>query len=214
MPSPAERRLVERILASPHNLTALRTPELAYVELVADALAGLEVVGSLPGDVIDVGSGAGVPGLPLALALPERRFVLMDANRKKTSFVEETAALFGLSRVDVRTMRAEEAGRATDMREHFGVALAKALAPLAVLVEWLIPLIQPEGRAVCWKGPAAPSEIEQASGALARLAAEVERVIPYRLEGREERSLVVLRRTGPLDAAMPRRVGVASRKPL
>lgn len=199
--------------ASPHNLTALSADGIVR-DLFIDALAGARVVSGFEGPVIDVGTGGGIPGLPLAIALPDRRFVLLDSNTKKIGFIESVIGSIGLENVETRCMRVEEAGQAADLREHFGVAVAKAVAPVRVLVEWLVPLIRPDGRVVLWKGPAADQEIAEAAGALRALGAAVERVVSYDLKGRERRVLVVIRRDGPLDARYPRRVGVATKKPL
>lgn len=206
-------RYRDALVASPHNLTALPADGIER-DLILDALAGSEVVAGVPGSVIDVGTGGGVPGIPLAVVQPSRAFVLLDSNAKKLGFVRETAEALGLGNIEPRCQRVEEAGRDADLRERFGVALAKAVAPVRVLVEWLVPLVGLEGRVVLWKGPAVDEEIAQASGALEALGARVERVVEYRLPERERRVLVVIRREGGLDARYPRRVGMALKRPL
>ena len=201
-------RYRDALLTSPHNLTALPADGIER-DLILDALAGSPLLDAFPGPVIDVGTGGGVPGIPLAVAQPSRSFVLLDSNARKLGFVRETAEALGLRNVDTCGMRVEDAGREVDLRERFGVALAKAVAPVRVLVEWLVPLVGPEGRVVLWKGPAVDDEMAQASGALEALGARIERVVDVRLPERERRALVVIRREGALDARYPRRVGVA-----
>lgn len=203
----------DALLSSPHNLTALSADGITR-DLLVDALAAVPVLRDLEGPVIDVGTGGGIPGLPLAIALQQQRFVLLDSNAKKIGFIDAVISALGMPNAETRCARVEEAGRAADLREHFGVALAKAVAPVRVLVEWLAPLLRPEGRLVLWKGPAVDQEIADASAALKALGVAVERVVPYDLKGRERRVLVVIRRYGPLDARYPRRVGVATKKPL
>ena len=136
------------------------------------------------------------------------------ASAKKIGFVQSVIDTLGLSHAVTQCLRVEDAGRDAALRERFGVALAKAVAPIRVLVEWLVPLVAPEGRVLLWKGPAVDEEIAEAAGALAALGASVERVCEYHLPDRERRALVVIKRQTPLDARYPRRVGVATKKPL
>ncbi len=201
--------------ASRHqNLTALRTAEAVVDRLFLDALAGVSLLGDESGDVIDVGSGGGIPGLVLAIAFPHRRIVLLDANQKKVTFLREVASKLALDAVEVRNARAEDVARDPAAREQFGVATAKAVAHLRVLVEWLVPLVRSDGLVLCWKGPAARTEIDEATAALAALGATVARVVPYRLPDSEERFLVCVRRVGDVDVRWPRRAGMALKRPL
>jgi len=196
------------------SLTSLETPQDIVDELLLDSLAGASVLRGLEGPAIDVGSGAGVPGLPLAMVDATRRFMLIDATHKKVQFIQRVVGELGLANVEARQARAEELGRDPACREHFGVALAKAVSHLRVLVEWLVPLVQPGGHVLCWKGPAAPREVEEARHALTELGAEVEQVVPYQVPGREPRSIVVLRRITPLSNRYPRPGGQARKHPL
>lgn len=202
------------ILASPHNLTAYDSAEQIVDGLFLDALAGASLVGGFSGRIVDVGTGAGIPGLPLAIVFRERRFLLIDSSRKKSDFVREAVAALGLENVEVLTARVEDAARDSALRGQFGIAVAKAVAPVRVLVEWLVPMLRPDGHAVCWKGPAARGEIDEASAALAALGAVVDEMRPYRLAGTDERALVVIRRSGALPSQYPRKAGTASRQPL
>lgn len=196
------------------NLTAYDSCDSVVDGLLLDALAGREILSRWGGTVIDVGTGAGIPGLPLAMMDARRPFVLMDSGRKKTEFVQSVVDALGLSNVTVHTARIEEVGHASEHREQYGVALAKAVAELRVLVEWLVPLVSSGGRVICWKGRAVHAEIEAARSALHKLGAEVEEVIGYTVPNSDERYLVVLRRSGPLPSHLPRRVGLAQKRPL
>lgn len=164
--------------------------------LLDDALRAQELVSRLTGDLIDVGSGSGSPGLPLAAAMPERRFTLLDAERRKCTFLEEVAR--ELENVTVEWGRAEE--QPTDV---YGVALAKALAKPAVATELCLPLVRVGGAAVLWLGPSA--DRSAVSTAAERLGGAVER---------EEDGLVVLRKLAPTPAGFPRRPGLAKKRPL
>jgi 16S rRNA (guanine527-N7)-methyltransferase len=175
-------------------LTALRDEAEAQAMLVDDALRAADVVRSFEGPIVDVGSGGGSPGIPLAVALPEREVTLLEAERRKCDFLEQWAP----PNVRVVWGRAEEQGVET-----YGVALAKALAQPATAVEWCLPLVRPGGAAVLWLGPSADLT------AVARVAEQVGGGEPKEREG-----LVVVPKLEPTPAGFPRRVGVAKKRPL
>jgi 16S rRNA (guanine527-N7)-methyltransferase len=162
--------------------------------LLEDSLRAVELVGAHEGPVADVGSGGGVPGIPLAHALPEHEFVLLEAERRKCDFLEAWAP----PNARVVWGRAEE--QETDWA---GVAVAKALAPPPVAAEWCLPLVREGGLALLWVGESA--EPERVARVAERLAAEPE----HAPEG-----LLVLRKLGPTPPGFPRRTGVARRRPL
>ena len=183
------------MLATP-GLTALSEPQLAREVLLEDALRALPAVRSTQGAVVDVGSGGGSPGLPLAVALPDRRVTLLEAERRKCEFLHRYAE--ELPNVEVVRGRAEE-----HALEAYGVALAKALAKPPVAAELILPLVRQGGIGILWTGRSADlGAVERAAG---ELAAEVER---------EDRGLVVLRKTGPTPARFPRKPGLAKKRPL
>lgn len=166
--------------------------------LLGDALSALPLLGD--GRVVDVGSGTGSPGLPLAAARPDLEFVLLEANRRKAAFLEAAAQDF--PNVSVVAARAEEHGAATG-REAYGTALARALAPPPVAAEWCLPLVREGGTAVLYVGPTADG------GAVARAAADLSAELEESPPG-----LVVLRKTGPTPERFPRRPGLARKRPL
>ena len=162
--------------------------------LLDDALRAVELVERFDGPLVDVGSGGGSPGIPLAFALPGRAVTLLEAERRKCDFLERWAP----ANARVVWGRAEE--HDTDLA---GVALAKALARPPVAVEWALPLVRPGGAAILWLGPTAD---------LAAVAA-----VSARLGGgppEEHEGLIVLRKLTPTPAGFPRRVGVAKKRPL
>lgn len=188
-------RWLERVLATP-GLTGLPSLAEARRVLLDDALRALPLVAAAEGPVVDVGSGTGSPGIPLAAALPGRRFTLLEARRRKCDFLAETAAL--LPNAEVVWGRAEE-----QPVDRYGVALAKALAKPPVAVELCLPLVRPGGIAVLWVGETAEPE---------RVARVAERVAG-RLE-RSEDGLLVLRKLAPTPPGFPRRPGLAAKRPL
>lgn len=164
--------------------------------LLDDALRGVEIVRGFEGPVVDVGSGGGSPGIPLAAALPAREVTLLEANGRKAEFLEGIAA--GFSNVTVVRGRAEE-----QEADVFGVAVAKALAPPPVALEWALALVRPGGVAVLWLGPTA--DLEQ----LARVAEQAGGGTPENRAG-----LVAVPKIAPTPAGFPRRPGVARKRPL
>ena len=188
-------RWLAALLTTP-GLTSIRDPGEARRVHVDESLAALDAVQRFEGPIVDVGSGGGAPGIPLASALPDRDVTLLEANGRKCAFLREAAREF--SNVTVVQGRAEE--QETD---RFGVAVAKALAPPAVAAEWCLPLVAPGGAAVLYVGPSADaSAVSRVSERLGGAAAE------------ETPGLLVLRKLESTPAGFPRRPGVAKRRPL
>ena len=164
--------------------------------LLEDSLRGVEIVRELDGPIVDVGSGGGAPGLPLAAALPDRKVTLLEAERRKADFLERWRER--LPNIEVVWGRAEE--QETD---RYGVAVAKALAPPPVATEWLLPLVRPGGAAVLWVGASADL------GAVARVAGLVGGGEPEDRDG-----LVVIPKLLSTPDGFPRRPGMARKRPL
>ena len=188
-------RWLEAALATP-GMTGLRDVQDARLMLLDDALRAAPVLRANPGPVVDVGSGGGSPGIPLAAELPEREVTLLEAERRKCLFLERFAA--ELPNLEVVWGRAEE--QPTDA---FGVALAKALAKPPVAVELCVPLVRPGGVAVIWLGRSV--DPTPAAAVAERLAATVESDFD---------GLLVLRKIGPTPPGFPRRPGMAWKRPL
>ena len=181
------------LVATP-GLTAIRDLEEARRVLLEDSLRAVEVVSGHDGPIVDVGSGGGAPGIPLAVALPEREVTLLEANGRKCEFLRRWAP----PNARVVQGRAEE--QETDV---YGVAVAKALAPPVVAAEWCLPLVAPGGAAVLFVGPTADAEaVARAAEQLAARAVE------------SPPGLLVLCKEGPTPAGFPRRPGMARKRPL
>ena len=166
--------------------------------------------------LIDVGSGAGFPGLVLKLVLPELDVVLLEATRKKASFLTWMAGQLGLGGVQVRAERAEEAGRDPELRESFDVATARALGPLPVVLELALPFCRTGGTLIAPRGAsAAAAEAESSASVAAALGGRIAGVERPAIDGVAERTaLVVVDKTGATPARFPRRTGVPAKRPL
>jgi 16S rRNA (guanine527-N7)-methyltransferase len=180
--------------------------------LVEDSLTLLELLGDAK-TLIDVGSGGGLPGLPLKLARPDLRLTLLEASHRKAAFLTHACARLGLEGVEVVAMRAEDAGRLTALRDAFDVATARALAPAPVLVELCLPFVRPGGRLLAMKA-AAEDELERARPAIAALNAELADLVPAPSAARSLGRVAVVRKLGPTPDAYPRRPGVPRKRPL
>jgi 16S rRNA (guanine527-N7)-methyltransferase len=188
-----ERWLAD-VVATP-GLTALRGDEARRV-LLDDSLRAVDLVRRFDGPVVDVGSGGGAPGIPLAHALPEREVTLLEASRRKCDFLERWTS--ELPNLRVVCGRAEE-----QPVDAYGVAVAKALAPPPVAAEWCLPLVAPGGVALLFVGESA--EPERVARVAEQLAAEPDDSPP---------GLLVLRKLGPTPEGFPRRPGMARKRPL
>jgi 16S rRNA (guanine527-N7)-methyltransferase len=186
---------LNEVLATP-GLTAIKDEDEARRVLLQDSLRGADVVSDFGGPIVDVGSGGGAPGIPLAAALPDREVTLLEAERRKVEFLWRWKE--GLPNLEVIWGRAEE--QPTDA---FGVAVAKALAPPPVAAEWTLPLVSPGGAVVLWVGPSADLE------RVARVAEQVGGGVPENRDG-----LLVIPKLEPTPAGFPRRPGMARKRPL
>jgi 16S rRNA (guanine527-N7)-methyltransferase len=203
------------------NLTAVRDPLQVERRHFLESLAlGIELVrlGAMPrgGAVgaIDVGSGAGIPGIPLKIAWPALDLALLESNEKRCQFLRTVVQELDLEGVRVLEGRAETFGRARDEREHYDLALARAVAPLAVLLEYCLPFLRVGGWLAAPKGSAAPREIIEARRALAELGGEIVKAPPFEPPGGPAQTLVVVRKVRQTPDRYPRREGTPARRPL
>jgi 16S rRNA (guanine527-N7)-methyltransferase len=189
------QRWLDSLLSTP-GLTSIRDRAEARRVHIEESLAALPLVEPVGGAIVDVGSGGGAPGIPLAAALPDRNVTLLESNRRKATFLEGIATEFP----NVRVVW----GRAEELEpERFGVALAKALAPPPVAAEWCLPLVKVGGAAILWVGASADVD------AVGRAAEQLGAQRPEIHDG-----LLVLRKVNPTPPGFPRRPGMARKRPL
>lgn len=165
--------------------------------------------------VLDLGSGGGFPGVPLKVLLPLLRLTLLEANQKKSAFLREVIGALALTGTIVVAARAEDAGRQEEHRGSYDVVLARAVAPLPVLLELALPLLKVGGILAATKGSRWEREAKESQPALDALKATFEKVRPLRVpEARYEQTLVLVRKTAPTPARFPRRAGIPEKRPL
>ena len=198
------------------NLTAIRDEPGVIEKHLLDSLTLLAL--PLPAEaktLLDLGCGAGFPGLPLAICRPDIQVTLLDAHQKKLRFVEDMIARFGLANARTCWRRAEDAGHDGALRENFDVVVARAVAELPVLCEYALPLVGHGGTFIAMKGKSAHAELAAASHALACLGARYRAgrtILPGNVNW--DHTLLVFDKVRPTPAAYPRKNGAPSRAPL
>lgn len=198
------------------NLTAITDPDGIEVKHFLDSLTLVPHLGRLvSGRLVDVGTGAGFPGLPLKIACPSLRVSLVEATGKKADFCRHIVTRLGLEGVEVVHGRAEDVGQDPEHRQRYDVAVARAVAAMPVLAEYLLPLVRLGGRAIAQKGESGPAEAHAAEAAVAKLGGRLAQVTPVELPGvAEARYLVLMEKVAATPPDYPRRSGLPSRHPL
>jgi 16S rRNA (guanine527-N7)-methyltransferase len=204
--------VLAQVSDDPHAPTSVRDPAEVVDVHIADSLSALPVLDDLaPRTIVDVGSGAGFPGVPIAVARPWLAVDLVEASRRSCDFLVRLLAAVGLERLRVVHRRAEEWAR-EDGRTRYDVVVVRAVAPLPVLLEYAAPLLRDGGTMIAWKGG---EDEPGASEAADLLGMEATRVVPTRpYPGSRDRRLYLYRRVRPLPAQVPRRPGMARKRPL
>lgn len=198
------------------NLTAITDPEGIEIRHFLDSLSILRAVNVPPNArVIDVGTGAGFPGLPLKIIQPSLQLALLEATGKKIAFLEHLVGALKISGVSFVNLRAEEAGQAAAHRESYDLVLARAVAHMPILVEYLLPLCKLGGKCIAMKGESAIAEAHHAENALRVLGGKLLNVHPVELPGvAETHYLVVFGKVAATPPGFPRKPGIPSKKPL
>jgi 16S rRNA (guanine527-N7)-methyltransferase len=198
------------------NLTAITKPEDIAVKHFLDSLTCLLAIGAPgSGKLIDVGSGAGFPGLPIKIARPQLHVTLIESTAKKVEFCRHVVESLGLKDVEVLHERGEEVGHWEGHRQAHDWAVARAVAALPVLVEYLLPLVRVGGLAIAQKGETGPAEAHAAEGALRILGGRIRQLIPIHLPRvAETRYLIVMEKEAATPAVYSRRPGLPAKKPL
>lgn len=198
------------------NLTAIRDVEAIrtkhFLDSMSCALAWRE---QPPRRLVDVGTGAGFPGLVLKILYPGLKLTLVESVGKKANFCTHIVRTLGLEGVEILHARAEDVGRTPEHRERYDWAVARAVASLPVLAEYLLPLVRVGGSMLAQKGESGPAEAQAAETALRLLGGRLRQLVPVEVPGvAEERYLVIIEKPAATPPAYPRKAGIPSRKPL
>ncbi len=206
------------------NLTAIEDLEGVQTKHFLDCLVGTPLIAEELGEplppqrplrAIDVGSGAGFPGVPLKIVWPSLKLTLLDGTGKKVSFLKEVVKTLGLNDVEVLQGRAEEVGQQPDFRHQFDLVMARAVARLNTLVEYLIPLARQGGYIMAYKGPSAAEEFMEAQKAITKLGGETVRFAPVTVPFlAEERRILLIKKISLTPQVYPRQRGLPRKEPL
>ena len=198
------------------NLTALTEPKDVAVKHMIDSLSADDAAlfAGQPA-VLDVGTGAGFPGLPLKIFAPHIHLTLMDSLAKRVSFLEAVVQELGLDGVRCIHARAEEAARDKAHRERYDLVVSRAVARLPVLLEYTLPFVKKGGHLLALKGRAWEEELQESTRSLKLLGGTVRETRPVRLPGLDDqRAVLVIEKTAPTPKAYPRKAGTPAKKPL
>jgi 16S rRNA (guanine527-N7)-methyltransferase len=198
------------------NLTAIRDVQGIHIKHFLDSLSAVKGFnGGFPTSLIDIGTGAGLPGIPLKIAYPQIRLVLVESVGKKAKFCQLVVDSLALAGVEVIANRAEELACQSRYRERFDIAIARSVANMPVLTEYLLPLVRVGGRMIAQKGNNAHIETQSAANAIKILGGELEKIIPVELPGvSDERYLVIIKKTAATPLIYPRKAGLPVKKPI
>jgi 16S rRNA (guanine527-N7)-methyltransferase len=198
------------------NLTAIRDVESIRTKHFLDSLSCVLAWRSAPPQhLIDVGTGAGFPGIPLKIIYPTMKLTLVESVGKKAIFCQHIVRVLGLEHVDVIQSRAEDLGRDAGHREKYDWAVARAVANLNVLSEYLVPLVKIGGAVLAQKGESGPAEAQSAEHAMKVLGGKLKQLIPVHLPGvADDRYLILVDKVAATPPKYPRKPGIPAKQPL
>lgn len=199
------------------NLTAITDKEMFHVKHVVDSLECLDLCEYKKAEtIVDVGTGAGFPGIPLAVASPEKEFLLIDSMAKRLRIIDELCYELNINNVKTLHVRAEDIGQDKKYRESFDLCVSRAVARLDILTEWCLPLVRVGGTMIAYKGLKAEDELIEAGKAIEILGGRTDRVEKYSGEESEitAHALVIINKIGKTPNKYPRKPGKAKQDPI
>lgn len=196
------------------NLTGITEPKEVILKHFIDSLTILKYI-DRKDSVIDVGTGAGFPGLPLKIADNSLEITLLDSLNKRINFLNEVIEYTGLEKIKTIHGRAEDFGQNAEYREKYDIATSRAVAPLNILLEYMLPFVKIGGKCICMKGSNCDDEIENAKSAIKILGGEIEIIDKFTLPNSDNnRTILVIKKVKKIDRQYPRNAGIPTKKPL
>ena len=196
------------------NLTGITDPEEVITKHFIDSLTVLDKIDK-NASIIDVGTGAGFPGIPVKIAFPETKVVLLDSLNKRIKFLNEVIEKLELKDIEIIHGRAEECGRNKSCREKYDIAIARAVAPLNVLLEYLMPFVKVNGKCLCMKGSSSEEEIKNSKNAVKVLGGEIIKTEEFYIPNTDiKRRIVQVNKIKETSNKYPRKAGTPSKEPL
>lgn len=196
------------------NLTGITEPEEVITKHFIDSLTVLDKIDK-SASIIDVGTGAGFPGIPIKIAFPEVKVVLLDSLNKRIKFLNEVIEKLGLKNIETIHGRAEEYGRNKNHREKYDIAIARAVAPLNILLEYLMPFVKINGRCLCMKGSSSEEEIQNSKNAVKILGGELIETEDFYIPNTDiKRRVIQINKIKETNNKYPRKAGTPSKEPL
>lgn len=195
------------------NLTSITNPKDIIVKHFIDSLTVLQYINN-DNKVIDVGTGAGFPGIPLAISKENSNITLLDSLNKRINFLKEVSSKLNINNVITIHGRAEEIGRMKQHRENYDIAVSRAVAPLNILLEYLLPLVKVGGQCICMKGPNYKEEMKDINNALKKLGGEIYEINSIDINEKINRNIIIVKKIQHTNNLYPRNPGIPSKKPL
>lgn len=196
------------------NLTAITKPEEVITKHFVDSLTVLDKIDK-KANIIDVGTGAGFPGIPIKIAFPDTNVVLIDSLNKRIKFLNEVIEKLDLKSIEAIHGRAEELGRDKQHREKYDIAIARAVAPLNILLEYLMPFVKVNGKCLCMKGSSTEEEIKEGKNAVKILGGELIETEEFYIPNTDmKRKIIQVNKKKETDNRYPRKAGTPTKEPL
>lgn len=199
------------------NLTAITDRNMFHVKHVVDSLACIDLREYINASkIVDVGTGAGFPGIPLAISSPEKEFILIDSVVKKLRIIDMLCDELNITNVKILHGRVEDIGHDKAFREKFDLCISRAVARLNILVEWSLPLLKKGGTMIAYKGLKAEEELKEAKKAIDLIGGSESRIEKFTQNSNEiiEHSLVIIKKERETPDIYPRKPGKAKREPI
>lgn len=196
------------------NLTAITESKEIIIKHFVDSLTVLNKIDK-KATIIDVGTGAGFPGIPIKIACPSVKVVLLDSLNKRINFLNEVINKLKLENIKTFHGRAEDYGKDKNYREKYDIAIARAVAPLNILLEYLMPFVKVNGKCICMKGIKAEEEIESSKRGVRLLGGDKIIIDDFSIPNTDiERSIITIEKKKYTDRKYPRKAGTPSKEPL